>query len=87
MTLAEEIGEAIKSNKIILGYRESLKSLKTSSPEKIVVAANAPENLRKEIEHNSKVAETKLEIFEGSSKDLGVVCGKPFPITVLIIKK
>lgn len=86
MTLADEITQALKTNKAILGYRESIKFLKTDSAQKVVIAKNAPENIRKEMEHNSKVAKTEVEIFEGSSKELGVVCGKPFPVTVLVIK-
>ena len=86
MTLADEISQAVKANNTIIGYRESIKFLKTSPAQKIIVAKNMPENLRKEIEHNSKLAGTKIEIFEGSSVELGVVCGKPFPIGVLVIK-
>ena len=86
MTLADEINQAIKNNATIFGYRESIKFLKTSKPQKIILAKNAPENLRKEIEHNTKVAGVEVQIFEGTSKELGVFCGKPFPIAVLVIK-
>jgi ribosomal protein L30E len=45
-----------------------------------------PEKIRKEIEHNAKIAGIKVEIFDKSSKELGVLCGKPYPVSVLVIK-
>ncbi len=86
MTLADEISQAMKAKAAIIGYRESIKFLKVDKPQKIILASNIPETMRKEIEHNSKVSGVKVETFDGSSKDLGVVCGKPFPIAVLLLK-
>lgn len=86
MTLTEIIQEAVKSKKIIIGYKESIKFIKLNSPKLIVVAKNIPEKMRKEIEHNARISNTRIEVFDGSSGDLGVVCGKPFPISTLVIK-
>ena len=86
MELTEDIQAAIKSGRALIGYRETMKLLKSGDAKSIVVSNNIPENVKKEIEHNAKLSGTKLEIFEGSSKDLGVVCGKPFSVTALAIK-
>jgi ribosomal protein L30E len=51
-----------------------------------VVAENIPRKMKEEIEHNSKVSNIKIETFSGTSKELGVVCGKQFPISALAIK-
>jgi len=86
MTLTDEIQLAIKANKAIIGYRKSIKFIKTNSPKAIVLAENAPEKIKREIEYNVKISNFTLKIFDGGSKKLGVVCGKPFPVTTLIIK-
>lgn len=86
MTLTETIQAALKTDKAIIGYRKSIKFIKSNTPKIIVIAKNSPESVRKEIEHNSKIAGVTVEIFEGSSKELGIVCGKPFPVTTLVIK-
>ncbi|MHA1743115.1 MAG: 50S ribosomal protein L30e [Candidatus Heimdallarchaeota archaeon] len=86
MNLVETIQTALKTGKVIIGYRESIKFIKTNTPKLIVVAENSPAGMRKEIEHNAKVAGVKVEVFNGSSKELGVICGKPFPVTTLVIK-
>ncbi|HKZ45350.1 MAG TPA: 50S ribosomal protein L30e [archaeon] len=84
--LTDEIQSAIKSDKAIFGYRETIKFIKVDSPKFIVIAKNAPESMKKEIEHNAKIAGMDVEVFDGTSKELGVVCGKPFPIATLTIK-
>lgn len=85
MSLTEEIQEALKSEKAVIGYRESLKFIKLNKPKLIVIAKNAPQKIRKEIEYLAKVAGVRVESVE-NSKELGIICGKPFPVTTLVIK-
>ncbi len=85
--LTEKIQSAIKSKKIIIGYKESIKFIKTNSPKLIIVAMNTPEKMKKEIEYNAKISGIELQVFEESSKELGIECGKPFPVTTLVIKR
>jgi len=86
MSLTVTIQEAIKSKKIVIGYRNTVRFIKLNSPKLIVVAENIPRKMKEEIEHNSKVSNIKIETFSGTSKELGVVCGKQFPISALSIK-
>jgi large subunit ribosomal protein L30e len=85
MNLVKTIQEAIKNKKAIIGYRESIKYLKMNKAELIVIAENSPERIKKEIEHIAKIENIKLEKFK-TSKELGIICGKPFPVTTLVIK-
>jgi len=87
MSLTEEIQSELKGRKVIIGYKKSLEFIKNNSPKLIVMAENISAKERREIEHNAKISSTKIEIFEGSSKELGVICGRPFPIMLLVIKK
>ncbi|MBI2543027.1 MAG: 50S ribosomal protein L30e [Candidatus Aenigmarchaeota archaeon] len=86
MTVVEEIQSSIKSNKTIIGYNESITFIKTGKPKLVVVANNLPVSSRKEIEHNAKVGKIKLEVFDGTSRELGVICGKPYPVSAIVIK-
>ncbi len=86
MTVIEEMQSAIKSNNVVIGYNESLKYIKANSPQTIIVVNNMPISERKELEHNSKISKIRFEVFEGTSRELGVVCGKPFPVTTIAIK-
>lgn len=86
MTVQEMIQEAIKTKKVVIGYRDSIKFIKVNSPKLIVISNNLPQSLRKDIEQNAKVSKMKVEIYNGDSKQLGVFCGKPFPVSTLVIK-
>lgn len=85
MSLTEVVQDALKSGKVVLGYRESIKKIKSGNPKLIVIAKNIPKERKEQIEHNARIFNLKIEIFDGTSKELGVVCGKPFPISTLVI--
>jgi ribosomal protein L30E len=76
----------VKSKKIVLGYRNSIKFIKLKTPKLIVISNNLPESLKKEIEQNAKVGKMKIETFNGTSKELGTFCGKPFPVSAFVIE-
>jgi len=86
MSLTEELQAAIKTGRAVIGYKESIKFIKLNTPKIIVVARNMPEKYRKEIDSSVKVSKVRLEVFEGGSKELGIICGKPFPVTTVAIK-
>lgn len=84
--LTEEIQTALKTSNAILGYRRSIKFIKINRPKLVVMSDNVPEQIRNEMEHIAKLSGLKLEVYDGNSRDLGIVCGKPFPVSVLTIK-
>lgn len=86
MNVQEEVQTAVKNSKVVLGYRRSIKFIKLNAPKLIVICNNIPEKARKEIEHNAKVSGVKVETFNGTSKELGIICSKPFPVSTLVIK-
>ena len=86
MGMNEDIQKAIESGNIVIGYRESIKSLKSGEIKSVIISNNIPDNMKKDIEHNAKISGAEIKVFEGSSKDLGTVCGKPFSVTILAIK-
>jgi large subunit ribosomal protein L30e len=86
VSLTDTIQEAVKKGRVVLGYKESVKIIKSGKPNMVIIANNLPDVMKKEIEYNAKLAKIKIEVFDGSSKDLGVVCGKPFPVTILTIE-
>jgi len=86
MNLLETVQDALKSKNVIIGYRKSIKFIKLNKPKLIVMANNTPKKIKKEIEYNAKISGVKVEVINSNSKELGVVCGKPFPVTTLVIK-
>lgn len=87
MEITKLIKTRLKQNKIILGYNTVMKSIKTSHPEIIVFANNFPEEKRRMIKHNAKIIKIEVKEYSKDSVNLGLVCGKPFPVGVLAIKR
>ncbi len=84
--IKKEVQDAVKEGHVIIGYRESVDFIRTNVPKSVVVANNAPEDKMDEISHNTRASSVEMNIFEGDSKELGLICGKPFPVLVLVIK-
>lgn len=87
MELRKLLREARKEGNLVLGYRKTLKSIKLHKPKLVVFASNLPPARLEELKHLCKLSKLQLQEFRGSSKELGVVCGKPFPVSALVIKK
>lgn len=84
--MIDELRNAIKEKNVIIGTKQAIKNLKLKNVKSIVVANNCPENVRKDIEYYSKLTGIKMENFDGTAKQLGILCGKPFSIAVMAIK-
>ncbi|MEM0480707.1 MAG: ribosomal L7Ae/L30e/S12e/Gadd45 family protein [Candidatus Aenigmatarchaeota archaeon] len=85
MEIEKIVKEAIKENKAIYGYRKAYKYLKNYEPKLVIIAKNMREDLKNDI--ISAVRNKNLiKEFNGTSIELGILCGKPFPISVIVIK-
>lgn len=76
--LTSAVRLAVESGKVEYG----LKSV-TTNVKVLVVANNLPENMKAKITEFTK--SVPVISFDGSSMDLGSVCGCPFPVSVLSI--
>ena len=85
--LEESIKKAIREKRAIIGYRESIRFIKKNKPKLVVIAKNIPDDKRKEIEYLVRLGKYELKVFDGTSKELGIICGKPFPISILVIRR
>jgi large subunit ribosomal protein L30e len=86
MKLVDKIKQAVKTKKAVLGHKEVLKFLKVSNLDMIILAKDAPEKVKNDVVYNAKIAKTEVEILNKSSVDLGTICGKPFPVSVIGIR-
>lgn len=85
--MEKEIRKAINSEKIIIGYKRTLKSLKMGKVKLVILASNCPQNILDEIKRNANIAKVSVEKFKGNEIELGEICRKPFLISTLAIEK
>ncbi|MBR9682129.1 MAG: 50S ribosomal protein L30e [Candidatus Aenigmarchaeota archaeon] len=83
----DQIKDAIASNNAIIGTKRVLKIMKSGEVSSVVIAKNCPEIVKKDVMHYSKVGGIEVNEFNGTGKDLGTFCGKPFSIAILAINK
>merc|ERR1711862_951175 len=74
----------MKSGKYVLGYKQTLKTLRQKA--KLAIVANNIQPLRKsEIEYYAMLAKTGVHHYNGNNIELGTACGKYFRVCVLSI--
>ena len=86
MDVKKIIKDAIKQNRIIIGYNRVIKEIKTKKPKIIVYANNIPKNKLENIIHNAQIAKIDVKEYPSDNINLGLFCGKPFQVSVLAIK-
>jgi len=79
----KEIQSILKSKKAVIGTDKSLKNLKKGKVSAVYITLNCPEEVKEEIKHYSKLSNAKVVELKKSNEELGVICKKPFSISVL----
>ncbi|MHA2171725.1 MAG: 50S ribosomal protein L30e [Candidatus Kariarchaeaceae archaeon] len=75
--LDRSISVAKKSGKTELGLNSALKAARTGEAKAIVIAANAPQESRRDLEYYAKLSNLPIIHYPKTSQDLGIVCGRP----------
>jgi len=80
------IATGVDTGKVLLGAQSTIESAKTGKTEMVIVASNTPRKTQDDLAYYCQLSDIPLIVYEGSSRDLAVVCGKPFLISALSIK-
>ena len=64
-----------------------MKQLKLGKIEKVLVSSNCPASVEKKINHYAALNNTEVHKLEYPNDELGVICKKPFSISVLSFLK
>jgi large subunit ribosomal protein L30e len=83
--IANDIRLAVDSGKAALGINKVLDTIKGNTSKLLVVASKNKKGVVQDIEHMAKISNIKVVIFEGTSMELGAVCGKPFSVSAVSI--
>ena len=81
------ITASIKDKKAVLGSRQTIRLIKRDGVSEVIYSANTPEELVKDLSYYAKLSKVMLTQFDGDSRALGELCGKPFNILVVGIAK
>jgi large subunit ribosomal protein L30e len=81
-----DIKKDLENEKSVNGTERTLKKLKLGELKKVYVSVNCPEDIREDLEHYTKINKTELIYLKENNEELGVICKKPFPISILGIE-
>lgn len=83
--LSNDIRLAVDSGKVALGVNGVSRSILAKDAKLIVIASKNKSGRIGDMMHLAKLSSIKVHMFEGTSMDLGVVCGKPYSVSVLSV--
>ncbi len=83
----EEIKKYVGTERLIIGFNEVMKKLRSSELEKIFIASNPKDELLKDIEYYSKLANVPVVKLSVPNSELGPICKKRFYVSFLGILK
>ncbi|BGP56464.1 60S ribosomal protein L30 [Rhodotorula sphaerocarpa] len=76
----------IKSGKYTLGYKETLKNMRSGKSKLVLISGNTPPLRRSEIEYYAMLSKTPVHLYAGSNVALGTAAGRLFRVGVLSIE-
>jgi ribosomal protein L30E len=77
----------LSDDKKIIGTNEVLNLLKKKQIRKIFLTKNTPKFILAQIIHIAKLTDAQLVYLKHTNNELGIVCRKPFGISVLGVLK
>jgi len=75
----------VESGKVEFGARRGISSSLQAKAKLFIVASNTPKEMKEQVENYAKLSNIPVIQFPGSSMELGSVCGRPFPVSVLSV--
>lgn len=83
--LSGAIRLAVESGKVGFGSRKGIRELLMGTAKLAVVAGNVPSELAEDARRYGELSGIPMVEFPGTSIELGSICGKPFPVSVLVV--
>ena len=85
MDIESALRRILETGKVDFGSKKAIEHAQHGKAKLIVLSTNCPKGIRADIEHYTKLADVPVLNFDGTSMQLGEVCGKPFLISALTI--
>nr|AIF00801.1 ribosomal protein L30e (RP-L30e, RPL30) [uncultured marine group II/III euryarchaeote KM3_139_C07] len=83
----KEIKQLLKTKKLVFGTEQTIKNLKQNKLEKFFISSNCNQETKEDLQHYSKISKIEATPLQNSNKDIGILCKKPFSISVLGVLK
>lgn len=75
----------MKSGKYVLGYKSTLRALRSGEAKLVILSNNCPTIRKGELEYYAAIAKAKVVFYGGNNIALGTACGKYHRCSTLAI--
>ncbi len=86
MAELDEVRAVLESGKAVLGSDRTLKMLRQGKLQKVFLASNAPRQVQGDVAQHGAVARVPVVTLPVKNEELGTLCKKPFPISVIGVR-
>ncbi len=83
----DDVRKILKEGKAVIGTNEVIKGLKLGKISKVFITSNCPEKVKKDINYYSSLSKVEVVQLKQPNDELGVVCKKPYSVSVLGLAK
>ncbi|MFT4304663.1 MAG: ribosomal L7Ae/L30e/S12e/Gadd45 family protein [Candidatus Woesearchaeota archaeon] len=87
LNIYDEIRKNNENGKAILGLERTIKELKKSNLSKVYISSNCAKDVIEDLEYYASLQSIELIKLEIPNDELGIICKKPFSVSVLGILK
>ncbi len=81
--VSAELKKLLESKKLVLGTDETLKMLRQGKLKKIFIASNCKKEDKDDVLHYCRVGGVECVELSQSNEEIGVICRKPFAISMV----
>ncbi|CBF70223.1 50S ribosomal protein L30e-like protein [Aspergillus recurvatus] len=84
-TISSRLALVMKSGKVTLGYKTTIKTLRSGKAKLVIIAANTPPLRKSELEYYAMLAKTPVHHFSGNNIELGTACGRLYRCSTMTV--
>ncbi len=83
----QELRLAVSTGRVHLGSKMAAREMRRGRAKMAIISSNCTEETRESITNLGRLAEIPVLEHPKDSLDLGVLCGKPFPVSAIVINE
>lgn len=80
-----ELRMAVATGRVHLGSKMAMREMRRGRARMAIISSNCPEGIKRRIETYGRLAKAPVMQHQKDSLDLGLLCGKPFPVSAIVI--
>jgi large subunit ribosomal protein L30e len=81
----QQLRLALSTGRVQLGSKQTVRELRRGRARMAILSSNCPEKMKYSIENYGKLGNVPIWEHEKDSVDLGMLCGKPYPVSAIVI--